>query len=298
MPGQPGARPRSGRRCRPGRTSPARGAAATRSLRSTSHAEGRQVAQPGAGVDEVLVVAGDEEDALSRLTRSRQRARRPRAARRHLAVHQVTDDRDDVRALRVDHLDQPLEPASAVGGRQVAVGEGDDPVAVQRRVQAGERDRHPAHHRRRVRRPHPVAGRADGGHARGHRQRPGEEQRRDTSHRLGGSGSLAGAPVRGSGCGAASGPAALHRTQHPAHRLEHQQRQEGVERHPEPGVAHPVQRCLHRQRQRPPPQHRRDRQHGQDHGEHRQPGAAPARAGWCCARAGTTASCAAAPSPA
>ena len=58
-------------------------------------------------------------------------------------------------------LDQPLEPASAVGGRQVAVGEGDDPEAVQRRVEARQRDRHPPDDRGGVGEVRAGAGRAE-----------------------------------------------------------------------------------------------------------------------------------------
>ena len=97
-------------------------------------AQGGQVPQPGPGVDEVLVVAGDEEDAL--LADQVGQRGDVLAQLVDAAVDQVADDRHDVRPLGVDDLDQPLEPPSAVGGRQVGVGEGDDPQPVERRVQA------------------------------------------------------------------------------------------------------------------------------------------------------------------
>ena len=55
-----------------------------------------------------------------------------------LAVDEVTDDGDDVGLLRVDDVDQPLEPSSAEGPGQVPVGEGDDPEAVERGVEAAQ----------------------------------------------------------------------------------------------------------------------------------------------------------------
>ena len=100
---------------------------------------------PGAGVHEVLVVAGDEEDAL--LADEVGERGDLLAQLRDVAVHEVADDRHDVGPLLVDQLDQPLEPPAAVRRGQVSVGEADDPQPVERGVEAGEGHRDAPHDR-------------------------------------------------------------------------------------------------------------------------------------------------------
>lgn len=72
------------------------------------------MAEPGTGIDEVLVIAGHEEDALLADQVGKRCDVLPEV--RDAAVDQVADDRHDVRALAVDDLDHPLEPPSPIGG--------------------------------------------------------------------------------------------------------------------------------------------------------------------------------------
>ena len=138
------------------------------------HPEPLEFTQPRRGVvDEVLVVAGDEEGPFPG-RQVPQRFRR-RTEFLHRPVDQISDDRDEVRFGLVDHPDDPLGVRAAGKRTEVDVGHHSDPKTVECGVETTQPHRDSQRVGRAERAGHSDADEADGGGTRRGRARPCEE---------------------------------------------------------------------------------------------------------------------------
>ncbi len=98
------------------------------------HTEPLQLTQPGGRVvDEVLVVAGDEERALAGVQVPQRFCGRSEFLDR--AVDEIADDRHQVRRRFVDHPDDPLGVGASRQRAEMDVGHHRDPEPVERRIE-------------------------------------------------------------------------------------------------------------------------------------------------------------------
>lgn len=118
------------------------------------------------------MVAGDE---VGGRLQPRQRCRR-RAQVLHAAVHQVADDRHDVRLGGVDRVDDLLREIPAEDRAQVDVADHRDAVTVRRARELGQRHGDALHARAAQDAVRAIADRPHGGSGGGPRDDPGDEE--------------------------------------------------------------------------------------------------------------------------
>ena len=105
------------------------------------HTEPLQLTQPGERiVDEVLVVAGDEEGTLPGVQVPQRFCGRAEFLDR--SVHDVADDRHEVRRRVVDHPDDPLGVGAPRERAEVDVRYHRDPKSVERRIELAQPHRY------------------------------------------------------------------------------------------------------------------------------------------------------------